>query len=232
MSNHMIDVEVKNKELLNILNRYARFLTEDTEAFAEDFHLGCRDHKDQRHFLAGEGHLNEIVEQGERHEGFPDSMYGYELTVSRKNHQYFSENCHPTQRLERTSELGNMQTQIMEWLGVRNCALTAYYPPGGFISWHNNANAAAYNLIFTWSEDGNGQFDYLDPVTKEVVTMPDKKGWQCKAAYFGHYGEPERLMYHSAKTDCWRCTVSFTFDTQDLSEVLRHDLIEEISSEE
>ena len=232
MSTHMIDVEVKNKELLNILNKYSHFLMKDTKLFQEDFHLACVESKDQRHYLAGDGHLQEILEQGERHEGFPDVMYGYEMTVSRKDHQYFSGDCHPTQRLERTSELGNMQTQIMEWLGVRTCALTAYYPPGGFISWHNNANAPAYNLIFTWSEDGSGQFEYLDPITKEVVVMSDKKGWQCKAAYFGHYGEPERLMYHAAKSDCWRVTVSFTFSTDSIAEALREDVLEEISSEE
>ena len=120
----------------------------------------------------------------------------------------------------------------MSWLGVKNNALTAWYPPGGFISWHNNANAAAYNLIFTWSETGEGQFEYVDPISKKVVVMQDKPGWQCKAAYFGHYGEPERLFYHAAKSDCWRCTVSFTFDTSVLSAELREDLLEEISSDE
>jgi hypothetical protein len=61
--------------------------------------------------------------------------------------------------------------------------------------------------------------------------MKDKQGWNCKAAYFGHYGEPENLFYHAAKTDCWRCTVSFTFDISQASVDYRDDLIEEITSE-
>ena len=74
-----------------------------------------------------------------------------------------------------------MNQDLIEWLGVRHNALTAIYPPGGYISWHNNANASAYNLIFTWSESANGQFNYVDPSTKEVVVMRDVEGWQCKS---------------------------------------------------
>ena len=43
------------------------------------------------------------------------------------------------------------------------------YPPGGYISWHNNANASAYNLVFTWSESGNGYFKYIDGETKKEI---------------------------------------------------------------
>ena len=228
----MQDIPVRNKELLNILNKYRDFLTRDKEQFEKDFHKSCVEQKDNRHWLAGDGHLEEILDQGERHEGFPDYMYGYEMSVNRKKHQFFEPDTHPVIRRDRTAELGNMNRLVTQFLGVRTTALTAYYPPGGFISWHNNANASAYNLIFTWSEEGKGQFDYVDPRTKEIVSMPDHAGWQCKAAYFGHYGEKDRLFYHCAKTDCWRLTVSFTFDTSSMSEDYRAELIEEISSEE
>lgn len=228
----MQDIPVRNKELLNILEKYRKFLTRDKDEFQRVFHRSCKEHANNRHWLTGDGHLQEILDQGERHEGFPDYMYGYEVSVSRKNHQFFSKDAHPLERKDRTAELANLNRLISNWLGVRNTALTAFYPPGGFISWHNNANAAAYNLIFTWSEEGNGQFDYVDPRTKEVVSMPDVKGWQCKAAYFGHYGEKDRLFYHCAKTDGWRVTVSFTFDTSSMSEDYRAEVIEEISSEE
>ena len=48
--------------------------------------------------------------------------------------------------------------------------------PSKDISWHNNANASAYNFIFTWSEHGDGYFDYVDTSTGEVVRIPDVKG--------------------------------------------------------
>lgn len=229
---HMQDIPVKNHELLARLDAYKLFLMKDIPKFEETFHLSCTQEARNRHFWAGKEHLDEIMDQGTHHEGFPDQMYGYEMSVGRKGHEFFNGNVHPSVRKEKTADIAFMNKDLMEWLGVKNNALTAWYPPGGFISWHNNANAAAYNLIFTWSETGAGQFEYVDPATKQVVVMEDKPGWQCKAAYFGHYGEPERLFYHAAKTDCWRCTVSFTFDTSQLSEQLREDLLEEISVEE
>ena len=229
---YMQDIPVKNRDLLKILNRYRDFLMKDVDAFKDTFHLQCQEDASNRHYWAGDTHLQEILDQGTRHEGFPDSIYGYELGVHRKNHEFYERGVHPSIRKDRTAELAWMQQEILGWLGVRHNALTAFYPPGGYISWHNNANAPAYNLIFSWSETGDGQFNYVDPVTKEVVEMKDKQGWNCKAAYFGHYDEPERLFYHSAKTDCWRVTVSFIFDTTELSSVIRDDLIEDIMSEE
>ena len=229
---YMQDIPVKNRDLLKRLNRYRDFLMNDLESFQKNYHLQCKQDASQRHYFVGERHLQDIMNQGRDHEGFPDSVYGYELGVHRKNHIFHSDDATPLFRKESNAHLGWMNKEIMGWLGVRHTALTAFYPPGGFISWHNNANVPAYNLIFTWSETGDGEFNYVDPATKEIVTMEDKKGWQCKAAYFGHYREPERLFYHAAKTDCWRITVSFTFDTSTLSEELREDLIEDITSEE
>lgn len=229
---YMQDVPVRNRELLTRLNRYRDFLMRDKEAFVENFHAQCMQDRSNRHYWVGEKHLQEIMDQGDRHEGFPDSIYGYELSVHRKGHEFFTRDATPSFRKEATADLAWYNKELIEWLGVRHNALTCYYPPGGFISWHNNANAAAYNLIFTWSETGDGHFQYVDPVTKKIVTMKDHAGWQCKAAYFGHYNEPERLFYHAAKTDCWRVTVSFTLDTSQLSAEIREDLLEEIATVE
>lgn len=229
---YMQDIPVRNRDLLHRLNRYRDFLMRDIPEFEHDFHAQCQQDRSNRHWWVGDDYVRQVINQGTDHEGFPDSFYGYELSTHRKGHEFFSNNADPMTRKEKTADLAFMNQDLMAWLGVRHNALTAYYPPGGYISWHNNANAPAYNLLFTWSENGNGQFNYVDPVSKDIVVMPDVEGWQCKAAYFGHYQEPERLFYHSAKTDCWRITVSFTFDTSDLSEVLREDLLEEISSEE
>lgn len=226
---YMQDIQVKNQELIGLLDEYKKFLMNDTDFFAKNFHPSCKEEKDNRSWWVGEKHLNEILNQKENHEGFPDTIYGYECSVHREGHEFLSKDADPITRKEITASLSVMGRNLIEWLGVRHNALTAFYPPGGFISWHNNANASAYNLIFSWSENGNGCFKYVDPTTKKVVTMQDHAGWQCKAAYFGHYGEPDRLFYHAAETDCWRITVSFTFDTSSLSEEYRKELIEEIS---
>lgn len=227
---YMQDVPVKNREILSLLNAMKDIHLDDK--FEEYFHLSCKQDMSNRHWWTGDEYKDQIVAEGTHHEGFPDSMAGYEVSTHREGHEFFNGSAPPTYRREMTARIAEASKDIISWLGVRHNALTAFYPPGGYISWHNNANAPAYNLIFTWSETGDGWFKYVDPATKEVVKMQDKPGWQCKAAYFGHYDEPERLFYHAASSDCWRCTVSFTLDTSELSAEIREDLLEEISSED
>lgn len=224
--NYMEDVPVRNEELLGILNEYVEFMRQPE--FEKYMHRNCEQHKDQADYWAGDRHKDEIIAQGTHHEGFPDSMFGYEVSVHREGHEFFKRNAPAIYRRDATSQIANLNAQMMNWLGTKHNALTACYPPGGFISWHNNANAAAYNLIFTWSETGDGRFKYVDPISREVVVMEDHKGWQCKAAYFGHYGEPENLFYHAAETDCWRITVSFTFNTDEASVEFREEILEDI----
>ena len=126
--------------------------------------------------------------------------------------------------IKRYTELNN-KLQII--LATYNNALCTVYPPGGFISWHNNANASAYNLIFTWSETGDGYWKHIDPYTKEQIIIKDKPGWQCKAFFFGGYADdPNSLVYHAASTDCWRMTISYVFDRK--HEQLQDDIIEEL----
>ena len=109
---------------------------------------------------------------------------------------------------EYKNELLSFDNQMKELLGLSCSALTMAYPPGGYIEWHNNANAPSYNLVFTWSETGNGWFRYYDRDRKENVTIPDKAGWSVKAGYFGSYDD-DKLVYHCAATECWRMTWSW-----------------------
>jgi hypothetical protein len=119
----------------------------------------------------------------------------------------------------------------MNFLSVKHNALCAVYPPGGFISWHSNHNAPGYNLIFSYSETGDGHFSYVHPETKEVVKCEDTAGkWTCKAAYFGSWTESDKVLYHAAETDCWRVTVSYVFDTSETSSELREMILEDIAS--
>jgi len=225
---YMVDIPVNNRELLDILEGYS--VLRKTPDFEKNIHISCEQDRHQRHWWTGAEYCKKIVDEGSRHEGFPDSLYGYEMSVGRKGHNWYSNEADAIFRKKFTSKLSSLNQGMMTWLGVKHNALTAIYPPGGYISWHTNANASAYNLIFSYSETGDGYFEYIDPITRDVVRMPDKKGWNCKAAYFGHYGEPEKVFYHAASTNCWRCTVSYTFNTTDTSFTIREDLIEDIMS--
>lgn len=120
----------------------------------------------------------------------------------------------------------SLDKRLKTELGVQTCALSQYYPPGGFIAWHTNENAAAFNLLFTWSETGDGYFEWVDPVTKDHFRMKDKVGWTCKAGYFGSSEEKDKIIYHCASTDSRRITLSYTLGN---NKEYWEDVIEHIS---
>ena len=224
-------VEVNNPELLEILNEYSKLHT--MQGFEENCHLSSKQAIRQRDFYVGPKHMDEIVGQGTGHEGFPDELVGYNFKLSDKAHMMFEQDADPLFKRDMTLHLRDLNDKMMNFLSVKHNALAAVYPPGGFISWHNNANAPGYNLIFSYSEDGSGYFEYIHPETKEVVRSQDQAGtWTCKAAYFGHYGQDDQIMYHAASTDDWRCTVSYVFDHSDESIALREMVLTDIESVE
>ena len=218
----MLDIiPINNSEILETLNKFLWFYDEREKEIAkcELFNEG----KD-RDYFTGDKHRDSIMSRGSIHDGFPEKGKFYSFKNDNKNTGG-----------SLTRETIQHYTTINEELQVKLCtkhnALCAMYPPEGYISWHNNANASAYVLIFTWSETGDGYFKYIDGYTGDEIIVPDKKGWQCKAGYFGAYNEePEKLVYHTASTDCWRITVSYIFNREEMSLGLQEDVIEEIKS--
>jgi|TARA_B110000908_G_C10263131_1_gene460905 hypothetical protein len=232
----MIDVPINNKELIEKLDKFLWFY-EERENLQKYTHVTGEG--SSRNEWVSEKYLEEIQLQGHEHEGFPDKILGWnvdpaKLIPNRKGSVADSgdlEECNQNTWLSKASTTySSANFDLGSWLCIRNNALATLYPPNGFISWHNNANAAAYNFIFTWSETGEGHFKYLDAKTGEIVVLQDKKGWNCKAGYFGSYNEYEEfLCYHAAETDCWRFTLGYMMDGSDSALGNQEDLISEIS---
>ena len=180
----MLDIiPINNSEILETLNKFLWFYDEREKEIAKCviFNEG----KD-RDYFTGDEHRDSIMSRGSIHDGFPEKGKFYSFKTDNKNTGG-----------SLTRETIQHYTTINEELQVKLCtkhnALCVLYPPEGYISWHNNANASAYVLIFTWSETGDGYFKYIDGYTGDEVIVPDKKGWQCKAGYFGSYDEePEK----------------------------------------
>ena len=123
-------------------------------------------------------------------------------------------------------------------IGAHTSALLSYYPPGGFVGWHTNYDASAYQVLFTWSKTGNGYFRYWDKEKDEIVTIQDKPGWQCRHFYFGPEDEPHNHCWHSAYAGDERITLAYKFCGYGLDDPrndkairMRDLLIEEIESE-
>jgi len=147
--------------------------------------------------------------------GFPRDCYGVDMNTQLKN---VPSHMHSTLR--------KIDDDLMTFLGARSNALKMYYPPTGFIGWHNNGNAPGYNIVITYSSEGNGSFYSYDAQNDKINEYKDKKGWFVKVGYFGHFKEPEKVYWHSARTDCDRLTLSYIIYDKNLWE----NMVEEIGS--
>jgi len=200
------DIKLRNTEFLDIVNEYKDVLMDG------DIHNHL---KVQGEDLTGkyadaflsDQYLQEIIKMGKAHDGFPKMLKGYR-GLKHEGHG-------DTNGKKYKDASARCNKKLIEFFSCRNNALNAFYPPEGFISWHNNANAPGYNIICTWSETGDGWFDYWDLAKQERVRVPDVKGWQAKMTYFGPYDQPDKLCYHAAYTKCNRITVAFVFAEAD-----------------
>ena len=128
------------------------------------------------------------------------------------------------------------RTEFISDLGANANAVFLYYPPGGFVGWHTNQNNSGHQFIFTYSEKGDGYFQYYDKQKQEIIVTPDSPGWRCHHHHFGK--DPEEHCWHSAYTNEPRITICVLFrwwdkpDQKELILDLKDELIEEIESEE
>lgn len=189
-------VEMKNPRVLDILEKFRYLYREKYDITKTNQPLS--DLLGRGEEFVSEEYLQEVLDMGESHDGLPRAAFSYPI----KPDHYQGDDP------EYKKDFASINDQLRVELGLHSSALSQLYPPKGFIDWHNNANASSYNVIFTWSETGDGWFKWLDD--KTINTMPDKKGWSCKVGYFANYEESEPVIYHCAYTNCWRITLSFT----------------------
>lgn len=191
----MQNIDIKNPRVLALLDHIRYLYREKYDVTKTNFMLGSWD--DDSQYWIGDSFRDKIISQGRDHNGGPDCARSYAI----KPEHYHGDDP------QYHKDFVDIDAKIKVELGMRHNALSQLYPPEGFIAWHNNANAPGYNLIFTWSETGDGWFKYIDKYGEEI-TIPDKKGWTLKAGYFGTYDDG-RVCYHAAYTQCWRMTHSF-----------------------
>ncbi len=124
------------------------------------------------------------------------------------------------------AKIPNIMSRIGRFLGTPNQALSMYYPDDGYIGWHHNGNASGYNILMTYSQDGNGGFSFWDYGTKSIKTIPDKKGWSVKVGYYpNEKKEPNRVYWHMAKTTKARVTIAWVLNQKEMWK----NMIDEIS---
>lgn len=147
-------------------------------------------------------------------DGFPEDTYGFDFS-----HRAPSPYEGPFKKL---------QVDLLNFFGGRNNAVAMYYPKGGYMAWHHNANASGLNILLSWSKNGTGFFRYRDPVTKQIVTMQDTPGWTVKAGYYGKWEEPDKTYWHCAfARDEERLTLGYIVPHQGLWESMMESITED-----
>lgn len=223
-----MEVQIRNRELI-----------EQLDGFIEDFY-SIEGYDDPVHHMFapqdapqnGMRYTNDDNfylqrARGDEHSGFPEQHFSQPVgNMAKEDPEKFHDIS------------WRVKKQFPAILGVHSNALFNYYPPGGFVGWHTNWNANAYQILFTHSKTGNGYFRYFDEKTKEIVTIDDKPGWQCRWYYFGHLDEPEHHCWHAAYAGCDRITLAFKFVNNRIGSekdrkaiFMRDQLIEDIEEE-
>ena len=163
--------------------------------------------------------------------------------MSDPNHEGFPvEHCSlPVEVMSRSDNklahiVNYTRNEFISDLGANSDAVFLYYPPRGFVGWHTNQNNSGHQFIFSWSERGDGYFQYYDKQKKEIIKIPDKSGWQARHYHFGE--DVADHCWHSAYTNVPRITVCVLFrwwDKPHMKEqvlAMKDQLIEEIESED
>lgn len=194
-------IDIKNPRVLDLLN-YSLNLHRNKWNVEQNNNLLGELGTDANEYV-GDQYMQKIIDMGTKHTGSPHSACSYAL----KPDHYLGKDPQYKKDFQLFSD------ELMIELGVNVNALSQFYPPEGYIGWHNNADAPGYNLIFTWSETGDGWFKYVDECGI-IQTIYDTKGWSLKAGYFGTYDEDD-VCYHAAYTKCWRMTHSFVVERRD-----------------
>jgi hypothetical protein len=125
----------------------------------------------------------------------------------------------------RNTKMADLATSLGSRITGRKQALSAIYPPGGYLSWHHNADVPGRNIIFTWSKTGEGLFRYKNYTKGYNFDIPDYKGWNVKSFDWFSHGESEKEGYswHCAGTECLRATLAFVIHSNRMSDEMLED---------
>jgi hypothetical protein len=161
----------------------------------------------------GMAYLQKAMEDPKKY-GFPSHSWGIELA---HDHAYYD----AKDIKDRASKTND---KLMDFFGARNNALQMYYPAGGYIGWHNNANARGYNIVLSCNPGADGEFEHWDHVNNKLNVFKDQSGWNCKVGYFGGFDEPEKMYWHCARTRSPRLTLSYVIYDKNLWEDMVQDI--------
>lgn len=223
----MTELVLRNKEIIKKLD-YVKDTVYSSKAMDSEYvkskliyHKGFDEDKLQEYL--GEDYLYKHMNDS-NHKGFPVEHRSFPVEHGMKD-------CSKLKEIKEYS-----QHDFVNELGATSDAVFLFYPPGGFVGWHNNANNSGHQFIFTHSTTGNGYFQYYDQTKKDIIVTKDQPGWRVHHHHFGK--EDKDHCWHSAYAGENRITMCVLFRWWDRLEKkdqileMKDLLIEEIESED
>ena len=198
----MNTIQIRNKDLINLLNDYSNWFEGVNKSL-----IKVRGERDDNEYYTSDKYLKKIDKKN--HEGFPEKTHGIDLVF-----------CDSTDN-EIRKRIRKIDLDFNSILGSKHCAVKMYYPAGGYMGWHNNHNASGYNILFSYTKNGNGFFRYK---TDKTYTMHDKPGWTAKVGYYGNNKEPDKLFWHCARAYEDRLTLGFVIPDRSFWEMMIEDI--------
>ena len=201
----MINIEIKNKEIINLLNDYSTWIENLNKSV---FKLQGK--VDENDYYTEEEYFKTIDK--ENHIGWPEVSYGADISYTNRT------------SIDLRERIRRIDSDFNDILSAKHCAVKMYYPEGGYMGWHNNHNASGYNILFSYTKNGNGYFRYKDPITLETITMHDAPGWTAKVGYYGNLEEKDKIYWHCARAYETRLTLGFIIPDNNFWEMMIEDI--------
>lgn len=198
-----MEIKLRNKDILRQLDSfvvgfYNQFKNQQQGGIPPRFHSDDFDIDTMEHRCSKQVLLEEYLPNYQEHEGYPVEHCA--LPIGNLNMREWGPFWYEWKR------------DFTDTLGANQNTLLNYYWGHGMVGWHTNYPSAGYQIVLTWSETGEGSFNYYDPKEERVVEIPDKKGWQARWFYFGpKEGPVEHHCWHSMWTKCDRFTLCYNW---------------------
>lgn len=203
----MKNIPLKNGRLETLLsNTIKLFYTGEAKKITDE----VKERKDtliKDHHACSDEYLFEAFKLNVKDFGYPRAAHGCNVLEVNKNTLH---------RVELPIIQKNVSS-IGQFLGTPVNALTMSYPDNGYIGWHHNGNAPGHNILFSYSQDGDGNFSFWDYDTKSIVRLYDKPGWNVKVGYYpSERTETDRVYWHMAQTKKHRVSIAFIINQKEM----------------
>lgn len=184
----MIIIEVKNKEILNILENT---LSKDTESniFSKAKGFDISEYDEISNLYTSN---NMLLDALKNNKTIPSYKFN-KIIGETEAGLYFFNSIRPILNAE--------------------YEYTSAYIPKGFHGWHNDSTEARHSIFFSYATNTSGFFKYRIANSDTIVTVPDIIGWNVRGLYLGD--TPETELWHCIKCDSYRISFMIQYQSKD-----------------